>query len=364
MAIVDHNNSLEIKKLIECNDVHTIPIRGEEYNLFILLYALIRNRCQISGIRKAYLVSYVSLLRPRLVITFADNYEPFYEISVKFPNVKTAFIQNGWRADIGDVFERLQLGRNYRVDYMFVFGRSIGNLYSKFVKGDIIPIGSFKNNSVETIKTVFNKKTIGFISQWRRPTSSRIVLESLGVNYQDFYSAEDILLPRLQKWCFSNGYSLQIFGSSIDDADEEKLFYSEILQGSYEFVKKCDQFSSYSKISNVEIVVSIDSTLGYECAARGVKTAFFNIRSDILGIDAYRFGWPSLYPDDGPFWSNDRNLETFDNILEFLSTASKDGWMDVSRFLNRDLMVFDLHNKILKENLSNILSASCVPEKV
>ena len=360
MVIVDNNNSLEIKKLIECRDIQTIGIRKESLNLVVLFHAIIKNYGQIKGLREAYLISYVSMLCPKLAITFADNYEPFYRISEEFPNIQTAFIQNGWRGNIGDFFKNLQLGKEYKVDYMFVFGRSSGNLYSKFLKGDIIPIGSFKNNQFKILETDHGQKVIGFISQWRRPPSSRIILEDKGVTYKDFYLAEEILLPRLKEWCFSHGYSLRILGCSIDYADEEEIFYSEILDCGHDFVKKCHPFSSYSQFSNVEMVVSIDSTLGYECVARGVKTAFFNIRSDILGIEDYKFGWPSLYPNTGEFWSNDSGLEKFDDIMKFVSTVTVDCWKDVSEFLTRDLMVFDPGNKVLKESLKNILSSNYV----
>ena len=164
------------------------------------------------------------MLCPKLAITFADNYEPFYRISEVFPNIQTAFFQYGWRGNIGDFFKNLQLGIEYKVDYMFVFGRSSGNLYSKFLKGDIIPIGSFKNNQFKILETDHGQKVIGFISQWRRPPSSRIILEDKGVTYKDFYLAEEILLPRLKEWCFSHGYSLRILGCSIDYADEEEFF--------------------------------------------------------------------------------------------------------------------------------------------
>ena len=65
----------------------------------------------------------------KLAITFADNYELLYRISEEFPNIQTAFIQNGWRGNIGDFFKNLQLGKEYKVDYMFVFGRSSGIIF-------------------------------------------------------------------------------------------------------------------------------------------------------------------------------------------------------------------------------------------
>ena len=46
VVIVDNNNSLEIKKLIECRDIQTIGIRGESLNLVVLFHALIKNYCQ------------------------------------------------------------------------------------------------------------------------------------------------------------------------------------------------------------------------------------------------------------------------------------------------------------------------------
>ena len=51
------------------------------------------------------------------------------------------------------------------VDYMFVFGKDIGNEYSKYISGETKVIGSYINNYVKRKKKT-NDNIISFISQY------------------------------------------------------------------------------------------------------------------------------------------------------------------------------------------------------
>ena len=73
-----------------------------------------------------------------------------------FDNIKTLFIQNGLRSYSIDVFRELDTLNSdtkstFFVDYMLTFGSTIGELYSRYIKGNIVPIGSIKNNLINKI---------------------------------------------------------------------------------------------------------------------------------------------------------------------------------------------------------------------
>ena len=50
---------------------------------------------------------------------------------------------------------------------MFVFNKAIGSEYSKYIKGEIIPIGSYYNNTFEVSKKE-DDGSILYTSQWKK----------------------------------------------------------------------------------------------------------------------------------------------------------------------------------------------------
>ena len=82
---------------------------------------------------KAYTEAYIQVVLPKVVITLTDNNARFYEISKSFPDIKTIFIQNGIRGELGDVFEGLVKSENYHVDHMLVFSAAIGRKYKTYI---------------------------------------------------------------------------------------------------------------------------------------------------------------------------------------------------------------------------------------
>ena len=139
------------KKNINSNIPEILSVRGECINLSILFICLLKFKIK----KNFYIQEYIKNVNPLFVITFIDNNFIFYKIHQQFPNIKFIFIQNGWRSYYNDIFEKLENISNskkiHKIDTMLVFGRSIGNLYSKYTTGEVKVIGSLKNN--------FNLKT-------------------------------------------------------------------------------------------------------------------------------------------------------------------------------------------------------------
>ena len=49
---------------------------------------------------------------------------------------------------------------------MFVLGSAVGAMYRKYISGEFVSIGSFKNNLVPITKS--NKQTVAYISTQRK----------------------------------------------------------------------------------------------------------------------------------------------------------------------------------------------------
>lgn len=136
----------------------------------------------------------------------------------------------------------------------------------------------------------------------------------------------------------------------------ERAYFEELLGEPCEFSEWHWHGSSYETADASEVFVSIDSTLGYESAARGNKTAIFSIRSKLLGLVGFTYGWPGRYPDEGPFWTNRPDASAFERILDHLFDIDDEQWQEAlagSAFSN--VMVYDPGNTILRSVLEEEL---------
>lgn len=169
--------------------VTVIALRGEFINLPCFFFAMLKIDFWKGKLFNAYVETFIYTVSPRVIITFIDNNPAFFELSKRFPNVKTIFIQNGTRGETGDIFGYLVKSDNYHVDYMLVHGKSIGLHYKNYISGQIIPIGSLKNNTVPKLTNV-SVDYILFISQWHpKPDNEILYIEADGtpIYWDDFF---------------------------------------------------------------------------------------------------------------------------------------------------------------------------------
>jgi surface carbohydrate biosynthesis protein len=332
---------------------------GEFINIVCLIRAILTWRFWTSGMFNIYSLVYIQAVNPKIIITFIDNSTSFYLLSKKFPNIKTIFLQNGTRGLYGDVFEYLEKSDKYYVDYMFVHNKQIGNLYSQYISGKIIASGSLKNNSVPRSGPV--KKNILYISQWRKkPTNNEplfTLVNGLSIHWNEFYEADIAVIHFLDSWCKKFGIQLTICGSQKGSEDVEEAFFKQYLkQCNWEFIPKTSIYSGYQQIDAADLVVSIDSTLGYEALSRGKKTAIFSCRMIAKAkLSLYKFGWPTTRTDSGPFWTNSIDEIEFERIMSYISSVSDDAWEQVCCKDIPELMEFDGGNTQLLALLADLL---------
>jgi hypothetical protein len=293
---------------------------------------------------QAYIHVFIRCVSPQIVITFIDNNVSFYSISNRFPELRTIFLQNGTRSKRGDIFGVLVKSASYHVDYMLVHGSAIGRYYRKFISGEVIVTGSLKNNKCEKSSDATDGLIL-FISA-----------------YNPIYKAAVKVLCFLNKWCAQNDKRLQICSHHFEDDGTEKGFYAKYLDGCiWEIMPKSDNYSSYNLVDAAEIVVSLDSTLGYEAFGRGKKTAIFACRDDFQNmpnIGDLKFGWPADLSNNGPFWTNDQDETQFQRVMDYLNTVSDVDLEQEYQSYATELMEFDPGNTRLIALLDQILSKS------
>ena len=79
-----------------------------------------------------YVVTYIEITKPKLIITGNDNLFWFYKLKSIFPKIKFASIQNGFRNKL--FFKELsKISKRKRLfsDYIFTHNKPTANLFQK-----------------------------------------------------------------------------------------------------------------------------------------------------------------------------------------------------------------------------------------
>ena len=359
VLIYDEANSEILLEYLKPWNPEIMHVRGEQINMWVLLKSFFRK-----GRRPdAYIDCFIEKVRPRLCVTTIDNAIIFYRISGRHPDIKTLFLQNGSRGYNLDVFESLDnLDSNalniFFVDHMLVFGHTIGELYSRFIKGNILPIGSLKNNFIPK-ESSLQRGVIAFISHWQLPYTGPGYKK---LSYDDLWTnPNNLIIQCLMHYAKEKKKRVVIIPSAnakgrSDLLVQEKNYYRKLMGNEPEFLLPSEPYPSYSSTDSAEIVVALDSTLGYESIGRGNKTAIFQIRGTLTGWSSWNYGWPAKFPEEGPFWTNKPNPDSFVRILDYLFEISDEQWKkDVESTNFSSLVEYDPGNTIFKSILEKEL---------
>jgi len=359
ILIYDIHSVDPLHEIIKDYSFEIISTRGEWINLPTLILALIDPKFWSGDAFQIYLSKYIYLVQPKVVLTFIDNDFRFYKISKRNPKVKTIFIQNGRRTQINDIFSDLKYSPDSHVDFMLVFGKFIGDHYKKYISGTAVPIGSFKNN-LNYSTNVQIPNSVLFISNWeRKPENHDQYIENSNrefISWDKYYEEEVSILHFLEIWCYQNNKLLLIAPRSKNNQSEELDFYKANLKKmSFNFITDLGIESTYESILATEIVVTMNSTCGYEALARGRKTAFFNTHMGTLGSESESFGWPANLPSDGLFWTHDNVLSKFERIMNYLNNISINDFLSATQEDIFNIIIFDPDNSKTKSILKELI---------
>ena len=339
-----------------------LHVRGEQINMRVLMSSIFNRGSKT----EAYVDCFIRQVCPRLVVTYIDNNINFLTISKRHPNVKTLFIQNGLRSYHEDLFAPLDeidssLLSHLKVDYMLTFGSLIGEEYSRYIAGTVVPIGSMKNNLVRKMPAK-QKGVIGYISTWRK-VSARLYGEHY-TEHTYITPVDRIIISNLLCYSKAKNKRLMIISKNPNNGKsrkQEEEHFRNLLNQEPEFFDQPEPYPSYQSVDLADVVVGTESTLSYESIARGNKTAIFSVTGEFLGIPGLNYGWPGDFHDEGLFWTNIPCSKSFYRILDYLFTVEAIQWeKDVDATNFSSLMVYDPENSKLKEILRKELRAPSV----
>ena len=381
MLIYDAANSEISLEYLKPWNPEILHVRKEQINMRVLLKVFFKK----GSVVDAYIDCFIEKVRPHLIITSVDNNTSFYKIHGRHSDIKTLFVQNGYRSYYLDLFGDLDnidsdTISTFFVDYMLVFGSIISKRYSQYLKGSFLLTGSIKNNFAPK-ENSSQPGVIAYISMWRVKNAEEGCLKVTHHPKYRFVSFEDcwvrpdaLIIPFLTHYARKNDKRLMIIPNtrfpedllrkkyddellvSQKELQREKDYFRKLMGIEPEFSETSGPYSSYKAVDSAEIVVSIDSTLAYESVARYKKTAHFPIRSTLLEMSDRVYGWPADYPDEGPFWTNQPDPDIFIRILDYLFEVSDEQWKkDVEATNFSSLMEYDPGNTIFKSILEKEL---------
>jgi surface carbohydrate biosynthesis protein len=319
-----------------------IEIRNQ-INFFVLIYSFFFFFKRGFKLNISYLNAYISIVKPKIVFTFTDNDLSFYKLKIHNLNIKFISIQNGTRLISGDMFALKKIDKNLICDEIYVHNKFIGNEYKKMIKSNIILAGSLLNNFHENKKKKI-KYDITFISQFSIKENFRLKNYLYKkILWEDFYNAERKVLKIIEKFTSNNNLLLNIC-ARLDTNNDEKIFYKNILKNNFLYSVKNQNNNQYDICDQSNLVVFIDSTLGYENMSRGNKTVGFSIRKEIINDHSYKFGWPKYLPSSGPSWTSAYNEKLMYKLLQDNFYQKKKNWNILNKKYLKDLMIIKKNN--------------------
>ena len=323
----------------------------------------------------AYCVSYLRLCNPRVVITGIDSNPLFYKLKHELPDTRFIAVQNGLRGTGsprkgGDFWSALSAFGTQKpfVDVVATFGAEHSRQYSRHITCEAVAIGSSRSNSilVRRASTANQILQIAFISNFSgvpyedvfpdgtAPATSMYLGEE-PIPASRYFAIDARIAASVSRVCQQNNWDFNIVGRRDRSFPHERIFFADACAGSkFNFLEKQSETWSYEYLDGVDLIVTIDSTLGYEMVARGAKVLFVSARASQFESEhgaQFSFGFPGQYSDNGAFWTTSLEQADIEQLMHSILALDDDVWKVRSGFVTRELMCHDPNNERLRSLL-------------
>jgi surface carbohydrate biosynthesis protein len=235
----------------------------------------------------------------------------------------------------------------------------MGLEFQKHIKTEFIAVGSIRNNSFTPSSEIRKSNQLVYISQLTNSAMGpdERFADYMGnpISYQEFYAAEKLICDYLSKYCAEHGLKFLVCGKQSSTFTAERDFFSP-----HQVSSRNEPFSSYELLNASEILVSLDSAVGYEFLSRGDRVVIVGGRfshhpnKTVREMPDIKFGYPADLPTDGPFWISDLSESELRARLDSVRSMSDQSWSDLIKPYQDLLMRFDPDNQILTQTFSDI----------
>lgn len=344
----------------------------ERLNVWIAL------RMVLSGKRTefAYYRSFLRWTKPHAVITMEDNNVTFYATKAILPSCKTLAIQNGVRnshshaadSDFKHDLRRLA-GDGYDADVIATLG-GLGTVFYRDALPNsslrIVETGHLMNNALSLNEGPDSSRRLVFISKFPNRGSQAIdpeweskvivYLGDVGLTAQQYYNIESIAARACAMIAKEHSLPFVVLGKRPAWQVGEFNYFDRHLDGlKWEYLPSTFQASSYESIRANDVIVNVDSTLGYELFARGLRVAFVAARMHAAGhpeIVEHQFGHPLIRDANGPYWTAEATEPEIRRVITKAISVSEEEWSKLTHSAKNMLFTFDKGNSLLCQELN------------
>lgn len=348
--LIYDNESSYLCSLLKKNSYTIFFNRFEEINFYILFKCFFLYKG--NSLSKRYALTYIRYVEPKIIISAIDNNLSFYKLHEYFKKIKIITVQNGIRSFQNDFKINKNLSKlkkmNLKCDYFFVLSEKYKKIYSKFVKSKYIVSGSFKSNECKISTGHYNR--IVFISQFS--TNEKLFKTT-------FIEADKIAFTQSLNFCDKKNYKLYLL---LKDGTEKEINFFKNLNinnsKNLVFVRNENIKKKFRYLDNSNLIVAVDSTLGYEMIARKKKVFLISIRDQYLKNNEKRniqfTDKNSLFKSEGFFWINNYLKKRKGLIFKKMDVLYNLPIKKINKIYNKhkqSLLIYDYKNTKIKRIL-------------
>ncbi|MEY4400689.1 MAG: hypothetical protein RL072_554 [Actinomycetota bacterium] len=360
-----------LRNYVTETDVAIYENPRERLNVWVALRMLLsRDLSEFS-----YYRAFLRWRRPKFVITMEDNNVTFYATKVIMPECKTLAIQNGLRKSLSHSNQTNFMKELQKVDVLGYDAdviATLGGLGTDFVKSSmpnskakIVELGNLMNNALHLMPRVSARPRIVFVSKFPNRGANGIDASwasdifiysgAVGFTAEQYFRVDAVVARECALLAKELSIDFVVLGKRPAWQVGEYDYYSKHLDGlHWTYLPSNNQASSYLQLRDTDFIVNVDSTIGYELLARGLRIAFITARMSIAGHDEmteYRFGHPIIQHPFGPYWTSTATPSEIRRVIQYVLNVTDQEWSELSKRARDLLLQFDPDNSKLCSEL-------------
>ena len=366
VALVDASGISILNEYIPQKDTSIIDI--EHINVFALLRMIVAGKKSLFD----YIIAYIKVFKPQFVFTFLDNNVDFYKLAAIFPKVKFIAIQNGHRANYAnqsgfgffDLLKNESAKNKLSAHAICVLGTTAGNQYTQYIQAKPVVTGSLKNNLIGNQIKPTERFDIVYVSQhapFEIPNSEvKFFFGNKSITAEEFYAIEQKIVRFLAAHSKQTDQSFAVLGKRTDSVSYEREFFvTAASPKEVQFIPRTSETSTYEFCNSASLIVTTDSTIGYEFLARSNRVVFLSGRINAVSDELSReihdtdFGFPLELESAGPFWTNSANESDFEQVIGSVQSMSDAQWATAISPYNDLVMAYQPGNSAFIQMLQN-----------
>ncbi len=309
------------------------------------------------NLRELYFKKYVESFDPTVAIGHEYNGHIF-RFKNLFPNKKSIIYQIADQSDLFINSSKKMISKNFKFDLVadyFLVKNEYSKEFYKFINSKFLITGSIKNNEIILEKKTTKKYDIMFISQFRSKIDNYSGTNNNFGSLRTIDSSSSYVIKILKNISKKYNKNLAI-ALACNRNDKKYKMDSSYKQNEINFFERDfgkfshEDIDSISLAEKSELIITINSTLGFELLSRGMKVLFLDIyhylgKSPLQNI---------VSSNSGYYWylGNDKKVIE-DKIIEVLK-MNRETWRQVSS--NNIPIKFDKNNLILKDLVKNLIN--------